>query len=83
MQRYFVNKDNDRFVLSNSDFHHVKDVMRIKNDGQIICVYNNQSYLCSINYFENGYTINVIEERVTEADALVNNGAEQLRQTRI
>ena len=62
MQRYFVSKENENFILSNSDFHHVKDVMRIKNDGQLICVYENKSYLCSINYFENGYKINVIEE---------------------
>ena len=62
MQRYFVNKENDTFTLSSSDLHHVKDVMRIKNDGKIICVYNNQSYLCSINYFDNDYKINVIEE---------------------
>jgi len=62
MQRYFVNKENDKFILSSSDLHHVKDVMRVKNEGQIICVYNNQSYLCSINYFDNAYQINVIEE---------------------
>lgn len=62
MQRYFVSKENDKFILSSSDLHHVKDVMRIKNEGQIICVYNNQSYLCSINYFDNAYQINVIEE---------------------
>lgn len=62
MQRYFVNKENDKFILSSSDLHHVKDVMRIKNEGQLICVYNNQSYLCSINYFDNDYQIRVIEE---------------------
>ena len=62
MQRYFVSKENDSFILSNSDYHHVKDVMRIKDDGKLICVYENKSYLCSINYFDNAYKINVIEE---------------------
>ena len=49
MQRYFVNKKNDKFILTDLDFHHIKDVMRIKSNGEIICVYDNKSYLCTIS----------------------------------
>ena len=62
MQRYFVNKIEDKFILSDSDFHHIKNVMRIKENDNIICVYNNHSYLCKIKYENNSYQIIVIEE---------------------
>ena len=34
MQRYFVKeKNNDNFILSDSDIHHIKKVMRCQNNG--------------------------------------------------
>ena len=62
MQRYFVKKDNEKIIIDNNDFHHIKDVMRIKDGGNIICVYDNKSFLCEINYFNNSYQINEIKE---------------------
>lgn len=62
MQRYFVKKENEKFILSDSDFHHIKDVMRIKNDGKIIIVHDSKSFLASISYDKNNYEIKVIEE---------------------
>ena len=62
MQRYFVSKVNDKFVLSDNDFHHIKNVMRIKNNDHIVCVYDNHSYICQINYIANNYELNIIEE---------------------
>jgi len=62
MQRYFTKKLNNKIVLEESDFHHIKDVMRIKDNGQIVCVFDNKSYLCKINYVNNTYDISVIEE---------------------
>lgn len=82
MQRYFVSKMNDNFVLENNDLHHVKDVMRIKDGGNIICVYNNKSFLCEIRYSNQNYHINIIEEitkdvelpkRVTLYQAVIKN----------
>lgn len=46
MQRYFV--DNDTFTLSKCDKHHVKNVMRMKDNDEVIAIYLNQPYLCSI-----------------------------------
>ena len=62
MQRYFVNQINNRFRLTDGDFHHVKDVMRLKNDEQLICVYENKAYLCKINYLKDDYVLDIIEE---------------------
>lgn len=65
MQRYFVDKIDDRFILSENDFHHIKNVMRIKENDNIICVYDNRSYLCKIQYTFNTYQI-IVEEEVTK-----------------
>ena len=61
MQRYFVKKDNEKIIIDNNDFHHIKDVMRIKDGGNIICVYDNKSFLCEIKYLGNSYQINEIK----------------------
>ena len=62
MQRYFVKKVNEQFQLLENDFHHIKDVMRIKDKGEIICIYNEQSYLCQIRYLNHSYKIEMIKE---------------------
>lgn len=62
MQRYFVKKENEKLILNDSDFHHIKNVMRMKNNDKMICVFENQSFLCSINFTNNSYEINIIEE---------------------
>ena len=62
MQRYFVKKENEKIVLSDQDLHHIKDVMRIKSNGQIVCVFDNASYLCKIEYDNNSYDVKIIEE---------------------
>ena len=50
MQRYFVNeKSNDKFILTDSDIHHIKKVMRRRNNDKIEVVYNNTVYLCNID----------------------------------
>ena len=61
MQRYFVKKENEKIVLSSQDLHHIKDVMRIKSNGQIVCVFDNASYLCKIEYDNNSYDVKIIE----------------------
>ena len=62
MQRYFVKKENEKIVLSSQDLHHIKDVMRIKSNGQIVCVFDNASYLCKIEYDNDSYDVKIIEE---------------------
>ncbi len=62
MQRYFVKKVNQEFQLQESDFHHIKDVMRIKENGEIICVCEEKSFLCHIHYISHSYKIEIIKE---------------------
>ena len=49
MQRYFAKeKINEKFVLHNSDIHHIKNVMRCKINDEIEVVYDNIVYTCKI-----------------------------------
>lgn len=49
MQRYFVNtKENDTVLITDSDAHHIKNVMRFKVGEVIEVVYNSKLYLASI-----------------------------------
>ena len=49
MQRYFAEKlENDKFILLDSDIHHIKNVMRGKIGEQIEVVYDNKVNICKI-----------------------------------
>jgi len=49
MQRYFVdNKENDVFVLSGDDSHHVINVMRMSLNDNVEVVYDSDVYVASI-----------------------------------
>ena len=61
MQRYFVKKENDKLILNESDLHHIKNVMRLKSNDQIICVFDNKSYLCSITFSRDDYNITILD----------------------
>lgn len=53
MQRYFTNnQENNNFILTPQDLHHIKKVMRNKPGDQIEVVYKNMIYLCQINNLE-------------------------------
>ena len=53
MQRYFVKeKNNDNFILENTDIHHIKKVMRCKKNDKIEIVYDKVVYLCNIDDIE-------------------------------
>lgn len=61
MQRYFVKeKNNNNFILENNDIHHIKKVMRCKNNDRIEIVYNKKVYLCNIDDIEN-LTLSIID----------------------
>lgn len=50
MQRYFVKeKNNDNFILADSDIHHIKKVMRCQNNDKIEIVFEQKVYLCNID----------------------------------
>lgn len=49
MFRYFVKqKASDQFIIIGSDVHHIKNVVKLKIDEQIECVYANDVYLTKI-----------------------------------
>ncbi len=53
MQRYFAEKlENDKFILLDSDIHHIKNVMRGKIGDQIEVVYDNKVNICKIKNLE-------------------------------
>lgn len=50
MQRYFVKeKNNNQFILDDQDIHHIKKVMRCKNNDKVEVVYQEKVYLCNID----------------------------------
>ena len=66
MQRYFaIEKKDNKFILDNKDLHHIKNVMRMKDDEEIEVVFNEKLYRCSINY-NNDIDINIIDEIISE-----------------
>ena len=50
MQQYFgKKKENNTLYLDNNDLNHIKNVMRMKENDEVIIVYNDESYICSLN----------------------------------
>ncbi|NLC47749.1 MAG: 16S rRNA (uracil(1498)-N(3))-methyltransferase [Tenericutes bacterium] len=51
MQQYFgVSKEKDTIKLNTNDLNHIKNVMRMKENDNIIVVYDEVSYICSLKY---------------------------------
>ena len=49
MQRYFSKeKIDNKLVLNNDDLYHIKTVMRMKDNDEIIVVYDKKAYLCCL-----------------------------------
>ena len=50
MQQYFSKEKKDNtLILNKEDLNHIKNVMRMKENDEIIVVYDNSSYICSLN----------------------------------
>lgn len=50
MQQYFaIKREKDTLFLNHNDYNHIKKVMRMKENDKIIVVYDNKSYICSLN----------------------------------
>ena len=50
MQQYFSKKrKNDTLYLEPDDLNHIKNVMRMKYNDEVIVVYDSSSYICSLN----------------------------------
>ena len=62
MQRYFVKeKINNKFILEQSDIHHIKNVMRNKENDKIEVVYDKKTFICNIDNI-NDCSLSIIEE---------------------
>lgn len=50
MQQYFAkDRKNNTLFLKESDLNHIQRVMRMKENDEIIVVYDEKSYICSLN----------------------------------
>lgn len=64
MQRYFIDKfqlNNNIIEITNSDVHHIKNVMRMKTGDNVYCCDEDKVYLCKINEISDIITLEVIE----------------------
>lgn len=67
MQRYFAKeKLEDTFLLEEKDYHHIKTVMRMKDDDPIEVVFENKLYLCSLKNVKT--TLEVRQEKLLEVE---------------
>ena len=63
MQHYFVNEKIDNyFIFDKETSHHLNNVMRIKNNETLICVYKEEFYLCSIEVNNKELKANIINK---------------------
>ena len=68
MQRYFVKAyENNNFTFEDSDVHHIKKVMRCKDNDKIEVVYNNKVYLCNIDNIDT-LKLSVVNEYTEDRD---------------
>ncbi len=50
MQQYFsVSKKDNTLYLNNEELNHIKTVMRMKENDEVIIVYKDKSYICTLN----------------------------------
>ena len=71
MQRYFAkDKIDNKFILEDSDYHHIKNVMRMKDDDNVEIVYNNSLYIgCLVNVNEN-LEIKLLKEEKSKQETM-------------
>ena len=63
MQHYFVNeRKGDNFIFDKDTSHHLLNVLRVKNNEEIICVYNEEFYLTKIEINNKEVTAHIIEK---------------------
>ncbi|AUM62574.1 RsmE family RNA methyltransferase [Spiroplasma monobiae] len=49
MNSFFLGELNKNvFEIKNEDFHHIKNVIKLREKEQILCIFDNSKYLCEI-----------------------------------
>lgn len=68
MQQYFgIKKENNLIYFNSDDINHIKNVMRMKENDELLMVYDNKRYLCSLNKdYLNGTVIKELESIKSE-----------------
>ena len=65
MYNFFVNeseKQGNCFIITESDFNHISNVLRMKNGDEILVSCNGQASLCKIEIFSDYVKAEIIEE---------------------
>ena len=66
MQRYFINKENvfgNKVIISDSDYHHITKVMRMRLGDKVIVCDNDSSWICEIDSInDKTVELNIVEE---------------------
>lgn len=72
MQQYFSKKrENDILYLDSCDFHHIKNVMRIKSHDSVIVGYDGILYMCLMNEDLKSVTIKSVYKESDETKVIV------------
>ena len=72
MQQYFSKKrENDILYLDSCDFHHIKNVMRIKSHDSVIVGYDGILYMCLMNEDLTSVTIKSVYKESDETKVIV------------
>ena len=71
MNRFFTDSEiiDNKLKIENEDVHHIKDVLRLKENDRIICVKNKKEFLCNIDKFEKNSIILRVEEKLDREDS--------------
>lgn len=73
MQRYFAKeKQNDLFILENSDIRHIKLVMRMQDNDKIEVVYENTVNVCCLVNVKSDIKIKLVETLETKTNVFRN-----------
>ena len=73
--RFFIFHDTRvgvNFVLDKDDQHHIINVMRMNNNDEIICVFEEKQYLCSISISNKNVETSIIKELETNNELNTN-----------
>lgn len=62
MQYYFVDKKNDRFVLQDSDIHHILHVLRAKNGEKVVFNNEGSQYLVSLKISQKSVDYEIVSK---------------------
>ena len=72
MQRYFAkSKDSNQFILEDTDYHHIKNVMRNHIGDQIEVVYDTVVYICKITNL-NPVTLEITDTLIQNSEMNIN-----------